>query len=220
MGNRWTLAGAVIYLLEWVAIIGVRTGQAPPPGSNTDAIVHNLSAFATGYAVSAGWFGLVLPGRILFIAGLRQAIRLSKSESVLADLALAMMAMSVILEVASYGLVAAAAQVAARGGDAGAVVALHAAGFWINFLIVTPFGVAIAAAPAAQLATGLFPSWLAWLGLVSGIIGALVGVVALPAIDVGGTLRQAVMLGSTVILGAWVWMLVTGVILWRRMPAA
>jgi uncharacterized protein DUF4386 len=220
VGNRWTLIGAVVYLLEWVAIIGLPSGQTPAPVlMKPETMLAQFSAHTTALAISASWFGLVLLGRILYVAGLRHALRRSGSELVLADVALAAMTASVVIEVISYSLVAAAAQLA-PGGNSTAVIALNAAGQWINLMIITPFAVSIAAAAAGQLQSRLFPAWIVWLGLVAGLIGILDGVLIGPAYVVGGTLEHTVMIGSVATLGVWVWMLATGILLWRRTKPA
>src|SRR2546423_15658274 len=75
-GNRLALAGAVLYFLEWVAILGFGAGTAPTdPGTSPKDIVAEYSGHATAIALAAGWYSLVLPGRVLFVAGARAPLR-------------------------------------------------------------------------------------------------------------------------------------------------
>jgi len=209
VGNRWALAGAVIYLLEWVAIIAAHATQPP---AKPEAMVAYYSARSIAYPLMATWFSLVLPGRILYVAGLRHALRRSGYESVLADMALAAMAVSVVIEVARYALSAAAAQVA-HLGDVSAVIALDAGGHWLNAMVVIPFGVAVASAAAAQRQSRLFPAWLVWGGLASGLVVILDGFVGSLTLA-GVTMPQILAVPNFAVPVAWIWMIATGVVLW------
>ena len=75
--------------------------------------------------------------------------------------------------------------------------------------------VAMVATSLAQVISGQFPRWLGWPGLVVGVFG-LASSAFLSAIGqsiVGGSSP----LGSWV-LGFWIWMVATGVVLFRRTP--
>jgi len=74
-GNRLTLAGAIIYLLEWVGIIGFNTGNVPAAqGAKAADVVAQYMQHGTGVELLAGWLSLVLLGRILFVAGIREGL--------------------------------------------------------------------------------------------------------------------------------------------------
>ncbi|TMD53265.1 MAG: hypothetical protein E6I85_08640 [Chloroflexi bacterium] len=216
IGNRWTLVGAIVYLLEWVAIAGFHAGNTPTSFLKPDAVVATYASHAWGVAASASWYSLVLLGRILFTAGIRDSLKRSGAETLLADFAVAAMAVSVMLEIASYALAGAAAQLARAGAEPAAIVGVDAAGAWVNIMIFAPLGVSVLAAAAAQLRSGLLPTWLCWLGLASGLVGSVLGVVVGPALLAGPGPLSQVQLLSFATLGFWVWMLATGILLFRR----
>lgn len=215
LGNRLALAGAVLYLLEWVAIIAASPPGPLGPGTGTAEVVDAYSEHAGAAAFSAAWFAVCLVGRVMYMAGLKASLRERPRELPLLDLAVAAMAISVALEIAAYSVAAGAARLAADGADDGLVVALDGAGYWLNLVLWGPLGVSVLASGAAMLRSRLFPSWLCWLALVAGL-AALVGCVstAVTAGEGGAGLSDAVT--SVAALGMWVWMIVTGVQLWRR----
>ena len=227
VGNRWALAGAIIYLLEWVAIAGwlpqlfgfSTSGPAIPSGPGTksaDIVSAYSQASVAAMALGAGWYGLVLPGRILLIAGIRQALRRSWGDSAFADLAVAAMALSVVLETASYAVAAGVGHAAASGVDQSAVVSGDAISNLLNLSIWSPLGLSILAISVVMLQSRLFPWWLCWPGVAVGAALCVTGVIFGAGSQVGGQLYQvAGGLQSWGTLGFWVWMLVTGVILFR-----
>src|SRR6267378_518998 len=181
VGNRWALAGAIMYQLEWVAIVGVLAavtgihGAGPggaagvqiPTATGTkpaDIFSGYTAANAAATALSAGWYGLVLPGRILLIAGIRQALRRSWGDSALADLAVAAMALSVLMEIASYWVAAGVGQAATSGADQSAVVTGHAIASMLNVGLFSPLGLSILAISVVMWQSRVFPWWLCLLG--------------------------------------------------------
>jgi len=216
VGNRWTLVGAIVYLLEWVAIAGFHSGSTPTSFLKPDAVVAMYASHAGGVAAAASWYSLVLLGRILFTVGIRDSLKRSGADTLLADFAVAAMAVSVILEIASYALAGAAAQLAHSSGDRSAIVAVDAAGSWLNIMIFAPIGISILAASAAQLRSRLFPAWLGWLGVASGVILTVLGLVVGPAMAAGPGPFQTVQMLAIATLGFWAWMLATGIIVFRR----
>jgi hypothetical protein len=217
IGNRWTLVGAILYLLEWVAIAGFNAGNTPTNNFlKPEAVVAMYTSHAGGVAAAASWYSLVLLGRILFTVGIRDSLKRSGADTLLADFAVGAMAVSVILEIASYALAGAAGQLAHNGGETAAVVGVDAAGSWLNVMIFAPLGVSILAAAGAQLRSGLFPAWLTWLGLASGVVGIGLGIVVGPALAAGPGPFQTVQMLSIATLGFWVWMIATGILLFRR----
>jgi hypothetical protein len=217
IGNRLALIGAVLYLLEWVAIIGASPPGPLGPGTGTRALVAAYSHHAGAAAVSAGWFAVCLIGRVLYMAGLKASLRARPRELPLMDVAVAAMAISVTLEVAAYAVVAGAARLAAAGADRGLVVALDATAFWLDLLIFGPAGVSLLAAGLAMLRSRLFPSWLSAIALVAGAAGTI-GCVLSAGTAGGSASGLADALGTVAALGLWIWMLVTGVLLWRAAP--
>lgn len=160
----------------------------------------------------AGWFAVVLLGRVLVFLALRRALVDSGHGHLLLDLAVVAAAVSVALEVASYGLAAAAAHLAAEGEEAGMLVA-DQVGAGLNLMIGGGLGVAIVAASYCMWRSGLFPTALNALGLVSGV--AIVGAQLTVAPSLG-TLFEILYFFPLVF---WVWMIWAGVVCWRRSPA-
>jgi hypothetical protein len=211
VGNRIVLVGAVLYLLEWVAII---TGNISAPVGADHSASAALAAYA-GHAQTfgwaAGWFSVVLLGRVLIVAGLRTALRDSGRPQPLMDVAVAAMAVGVAVEVATYALVAGLSWLAAHGGTAAQLRALDAGAFYLNQMVWGPSGVALLCCAIAMWRSGLFPRALTGLGLLSGAVLVLVAV-ALQAPRFAG-LSDAL---TSVAVLFWVWMLWTGVLLWTR----
>jgi hypothetical protein len=208
-GNRLALVGAVLYLLEWAFIIpsGVRV---PRPGSSAEQIAAAyVTQPSSGYALLFAGLSVVLLGRIAFIAGLRNALRQTKTTRALADFAFGAMTASVVLEIAGEALRWTASRTAAKGADTLTVFALHESFTALTFTVGVALGMAILAGSLAMLLSSEFPRWLGVFGLVAGALfvgysftGALTG--ALP--NVGGVPWLA-----------WVvWLLCTGLILFRR----
>jgi hypothetical protein len=216
IGNRLTLAGAIIYLAEWVGIIGFQTGNVPAAqGAKAAEVVAQYTQHGTGVELLAGWLSLVLLGRILFVAGIRDGLRKSGAETLLADFALGAMAVSVILEIGAFAVAGGAVQALSKGADQSTIVGIDAAANWLDMVIVTPFGVAVLAASFAMLTSRLFPAWLCWLGLAAGVVGTVDGVIMGPAFGAGGAFFQVAQILSFAALAAWVWMIATGIVLLR-----
>jgi len=178
VGNRVALVGAAMYFLEWVAILSI-------PSVPTEKLGHDPNAIVAAYShpkaigVAAGWFSVVLFGRVIFTIGLRDAFRGLRRERLFANIAVAAMGLSVAIEVISFGITAAAAWVAEAGGNQGAVVALDAASEVVFQLVVGPIGVSVLAGSIAMILSRLFPRWLGWVGALGGallLVGGIIGV--------------------------------------------
>lgn len=217
-GNRSTLVGAIVYLLEWVAIIGSGTPVPVDPADTKSpaALIDTYAQHATGTRILAGWLALVLLGRIVFAVGLRSALRESVRVQPLMDAAVGVMVLSVALEIAGFSLAGAGAALADRGSDASAIVALNGASNLMSSLIFAPLGVSVALASAAMLQSRLFSRWLGWLGLLSGASMAVGGVVVAAALGSSGFLADMADAPTSGVVLFWVWMLATGVVLFRR----
>ena len=219
VGNRLALTGAVLYFMEWVVIVIA-------PSLPTDKLGHGQAAIAAAYAghpartaLLAGWLSFVLLGRILFCVGLRNALRDSGRPSSLADWAIGVMAVSVGIEVIDYGLVASAAWLAHANASVGAIVALDTAGSTLFHLVVAPIGVSVFACSVAMLVSGLFRRWLCVLGLVVAPLIVAAGVVGGAAQGSTGALHHVGAALEGPPIGVWwIWMIATGVMLFRAAP--
>lgn len=214
VGNRLVLGGAILYLLEWVAILAAHLDA--PLGADTSTS-HVASAYGTHpqlWGWAAGWFSVVLLGRILIMTGLRGALSDSGRSHPLMEIAVAAMAVGVVLEIATYALVSGASWALVHGAQVGTVRALDAAAFQLNQMLFGPTGVAVLCAGIAMWHSGLFPRVLSGLGVVAGVLIAVVGLalVAPKYADLADALTSAVVL-------FWVWMLWTGVFVWRARPS-
>ena len=215
VGTRLAMAGTVLYLLEWVAIIGSSPAGPYGPGTATSQLLSDYSSHAGRAGTAAAWFSIVLIGRVLFVAAVRSSLRAQPRLLPVLDLALAAMAVGVVLEVTTYAVDAATARMAADGAGGAVVSALDQTAYWTNLLIAGPLGVAVLATSAAMLRSGWYAGWLCWLGLGSGVVWlatALIGGVTYGTGDGTGALDPAEGVGA---LSLWVWMLATGVVLWR-----
>lgn len=214
VGNRWVLVGGVVYLLEWVAIIwagAVGVGNVVTRGTSAEDLVATHASHADAVFAMAGWFAVVLLGRILLFVGLREALAESGHRHLLMDFAVVAAAVSVTLEIASYGLGASAAG-AADDGDESAVLLIDQAGSGLNLMIGGGLGVAITCAVYCMWRSGLFSTPLNVIGAVSGV--AIIGA----QLTVSPSLESVFNVLYVFPLLFWVWMLWAGVVCWRRTP--
>src|ERR1700712_1570339 len=75
VGNRLVLLGGILFLCEFVGIIGSHVHAMPAlPGAGGVSLraMYGGQAGTTGFLV--GWYSLVMPGRLLFTLGLRRAV--------------------------------------------------------------------------------------------------------------------------------------------------
>jgi hypothetical protein len=213
VGNRLVLIGAVLYLLEWVAIIAAHL-DAPGGAASTAARVASAYTGNTdAYAWAAGWFSVVLLGRILLMIGLREALADSGRSQRLMSLATAAMAVSVTVEIATYAIVSGAAWSKDKGGSLETIRSLDAVAFQLNNMIFGPLGVAVLCAGLAMWRSGLFNRVLPWLAIVSGVLLVL----SAAALQAPSVSNVAAPLGLAVPL-FWIWMIWTGVVCWRAAP--
>ncbi len=227
VGNRWALAGVIIYFGEWVGIVAFSIGNVPASqGTKAAEILAQYAQHATAVELLAGWLSLVLLGRILFVAGIRDALRKSGAETLLADFALVAMAVSVIVEISAWTVAAGGAYAAANGADQSTIVGIDALANFLTQVIGAPLAASILAGSVATLRSRLFPAWLCWVGLVAGVLGCVYGVIAGAAFAAGGACASALCLTgsalpglaqliSVALLGVWIWMIGTGVVLFR-----
>lgn len=212
VGNRWALAGAIVYLCEWVAIVAVALGGAGDfimRGASADALVETYTGRADSLSFLAGWFAVVLLGRVLFFAAVRRSLADSGLPHVLLDLAVVASAVSVTLEVVSYAFVIPATEAADRG-ERTLVAFFDLAGAGLNLMIAGGLGVAIVCTAYVMTASGYFSRWLNGLGIVSGV--AIVGA----QLSVSPSLSGLFDVLYVFPLVFWIWMIWTSVVLWRR----
>lgn len=218
VGNKWVLTGALLYLLEWVAIIPAgNSGPADPEASRTKVLsLYHDHPNAVLFITS--WLGVVLLGRVLLVMGLRRALGPLTEDRTLLDYAVASMALSVAIEVVSYGLIGSAQVAATRGAD-DTVVVLDTVGGVMNQCIFAPLGVSVGLAAFVMLRSRAFPTWIPVLGVLGGLLLVVGGVLAGPAYIDDGAVRTVANIGMFGVPLFWVWMLAAGVFLWRRTPA-
>ena len=218
VGNRIALIGAVMYFLEWVAIVAIPSVPTDKLGRDPSAIVATYG-HPKAIGVAAGWFSVVLFGRVIFTIGLRDAFRGLRRERLFANIAVAAMALSVAIEVISFGITATAAWVANAGGNQSAVVTLDAASEVLFELVFGPIGVSVLAGSIAMILSRLFPRWLAWIGIVGGSLLAVGGIVAVGGLGASGSFHDAAgALSSIPVPIVWIWMIGTAVVLFRATP--
>lgn len=208
VGNRLALVGAILYLLEWVAIIAAGVNVPASFDANATEVLKAYSGHAGAYGWAAGWFSVVLLGRVLFTVGVRSALRESGRPQALMDLAVAAMTVSVALEVATYAIATGIAQAPA---GAEAVRMLDSSAHVLDNVVDGPLAVSVLCTGVAMWQSGLFARWLPALGAG---IGAVLTVAALTLL--GPSRSNALDAATSVVLLWWVWLLWVGVVLWRR----
>jgi hypothetical protein len=212
-GNRLVLTGAVLYLLEWVAIIAA--GVSIPVGASASAhdVISAYAGHANAIGWAAGWFCVVEVGRILVMVGLRAALRDVGRLRPLLDVAVVAMAVSVALEIVVYAVAAGGAWSLDNGGSSDVVRVLDAASYQLNQTIYGPLGVAMLCAGWVMWKSGAFNRVLPVLALVAGTLFTLLGLVFVAPRFSG--VAQALSAGAILM---WIWMVWTGVVLWRARP--
>jgi hypothetical protein len=211
VGNKWVLTGAILYLLEWVGIVwasAAGVGSQVVRGTSAADLMDTYTGNENAVYSMAGLFAVVLLGRVLIFIGLRHALADSGYPHALLDLAVVASAVSVTLEVASYGLAASAAS-SADSGDEALTVVIDQAGAGLNLMIGGGLGVAILCANYVMWRSGLFSLPLLLLGAASGaaIIGA--------QLTVAPSLQSVFDVLYFFPVVFWIWMLWTGVVCWR-----
>ncbi len=211
-GNRLVLLGAVSYFCEWVAIIGAGgISVLFKPGTNPTSVLQAYVGHSDAFAWAAGWFSVVLLGRVLFAVAVRHALARSGHQDPVADLGVLAMTVGVVFEVAAYALVMGAAILADHGAKADVVTAIDASASSVESMLWGPTGLAVVSISWAMLRSGMFSRALSGIGLFAGTLMLLEGLAfsAPRFADVQGALQIGVPL-------MWLWMIWTGVVTWRR----
>src|SRR4051812_7235061 len=175
IGNRLVLIGAVLYLLEWVAILAANFSVPLGADSTESQLVSGYLGREDALGWAAGWFSVVLLGRILIVTGLRSALADSGRRQPLMDFATAAMAVGVTLEVATYGIVAGTSWAGAHGATSGEVRMLDSVAFAVSGMVWGPTGVAILCCAVAMWRSQLFPRGLVIIGIAAGGLLTLLG---------------------------------------------
>jgi len=211
VGNRMVLGGAVLYLLEWAAIIGAHLGVPVGPTGTPGAIAEAYSAHVNAFGWAAGWFSVVLLGRVVLVVGLRQALGECARLRPFMDLAVVAMAVSVTLEIATYAITAGAAVAGSHDASAQTVRALDSVSWDLNLMVYGPLGVSVVVSALAMWRSGLFAQVLCGVGAVGG--AALVVQALLFSGPDQSSVAAAFQAGVALF---WIWMIWTGVVVWRR----
>jgi hypothetical protein len=132
---------------------------------------------------------LVLLGRIVLVLGLRSALRTASNDSLVIDVAVWAMAVSVVVEVVTYAVVGAGAAVASGGGSVEVVTGFDATAGLMNRMIFAPRGLAVGLGAMAMLHSWLFPLWMTLLGAIGAVLLVAGGVVSGPGYVQSGAFR-------------------------------
>ena len=213
VGNRMMLSGALLYILEWVAIISTPSrsvGSSPAIGTSAEDLITSFKGNETHITLMAGWFSLVLIGRVLIIIGLKNGLAASGRTHPIMDFAVVMMAISVAFELLTYIIFASAAQLGAAHSEG--MIALEWTSGALNGLVFGTLGVSVLCSSWAMLRSELFPKALPILGLIGGIPLAIVPLFISPSLSsIGNGLGAGTLL-------FWIWMLWAGILLWKKAP--
>jgi hypothetical protein len=212
VGTRLAMVGVVAYLLEFVGIGFAGVAHLPShPGTSAHDVASAYAGHLDGLAFLIGWYGVFELGRVLFAASIATALQRSGRPALLGWFATAAMATGVVMEIAMQALATGAGELAASGNDAGAYV-LDRGAWFLEAAIMAPSGLAVICLGVAMVASGVFPRPLGVLGVPLGGCMVASGMLSAPAqFDFADTLSTAVLL-------VWLWMIATGVVLWRHAP--
>jgi hypothetical protein len=97
-----------------------------------------------------------------------------------------------------------------------AVVQLDTVAGLAFLCILPPLGLAVGLSAWTMLRSRAFPLWIPAVGLLSGIVLAVGGALGGPGYVASGTFRGIAGAAGIGVPLFWVWMVATGVILWRR----
>jgi hypothetical protein len=218
VGNKWVLTGAVMYLLEWVAIIPAGNTGPADPGSSKAEVLKLYQDHPKAVLFIATWCSLVLLGRVLIVTGVRDALRSIGHGSPLVDLAVGAMTVSVVVELLSVMSVATGQVLAVQGGHDDTVVMLDTLAGLAYACILPPLGLAVGLSAITMLRSRAFPIWIPAVGCLSGVLLVVGGVLGGPGYLEDGTARSLSGLATPGVPLFWLWMLSTGIYLVRRTP--
>lgn len=215
LGTRLALLGAIWYLLEFAVIIPFYSSPPAAGSSAADLAAYYVAhrAHLTMYMIGVS---AAILGRLAFISALRGALRLTKDTGALLDLAFAASVVGVTVETIAMSIIGVALSLATFGLEPPVVVAaaLHHASTFVTSLVDVPHGLFAATASLAMLRVRVLSRWIGWTGLVGGIVMAL-------TVNPGFYPDHLQLIRDNVqFLLGWlfivVWMLATGVVLFKR----
>lgn len=209
-GNRLVLLGAGMYLLEWIAIIAAHLGVPVGAEASDARLLDAYAGRADAFGWAAGWFSVVLLGRIAIVVGLRSVLTQRRRLRPLLDCAVLAMSVSVTIEIVVYAVSAGAAWARAHGGSTSSLRALDAAAYEINAMVFGPLGVSLLCVGIAMLLSGAFGRVLCGLGITAGALATVQGLVA--AGPGQSTISGMLMTGVVLF---WIWSIWVGVVVWR-----
>ena len=216
VGSGWALTGTVLYFCEWVAIVaagGIPTFLATD--ASLTKVTHAYAGHESAYGWAAGWFAVVLLGRVVFAVAVRRCLvrepDTREDVRVLADLGVLLMAVGMVLETCSYAFVAAAASLADHGAPGSALRTLDVVGRDLNGLLWGPTGASVLCLAVAMWLDGRFARVLAGIGIVAGalLVVESLGFQAPRFSSVASALQALAIL-------FWIWMIWTAVLLFLR----
>jgi hypothetical protein len=196
--------GLVAIVLVFASVITIGEGEPPPLASVEEAARYFRDADGAWLQPAFALFAVSLMVFLWFAVGLSQVLRRAEPDPPWRS---TVALMSGVLFVA-FGLVNTSIAAAAHRGDViDPTVAAYAwdvgtFGFTNAWLALGSFALA---SGLASRATGAFPRWLAWLGIVSGVL-------LVPARFVW----TVQVLWYPPYIAMWLWMLITCVLLLRR----
>ncbi len=213
-----TLLGAIIFLFEMPVLIAFYR-EAPLPGSTLAELAEYYAAHEAALGAGITILLLTIFGRLVHGAGLKSALRNIGEDHGLLDLAFGSLIGAVTLETMASSFGRAALQMTTYEPESplatAAALQASASAFMGGVVILNSLWVALAS--WAVLRSGVFPKWMGRVGLVAGILYLLT--VYPPAFGFYEPIRLAV---DIVQVGSWlgmvVWMVATGIFLFRREP--
>lgn len=210
--NRLALVGVVLYLMEFLFIIPFYK-EPPREGASTGEIAAFYAANRTDILAYVAGVSAAILGVVLFAAALRSVLRQAgggPAADILADFALACAAVAIALETAGMVIEGMAANIATYGENPPVAVAAALQGAGEDIFTV-PRVAFVFAASLAMLLTRILPRWIGPTGLVAAVAYGLGSLLLVYYPDSALGLVQ---------FGGWlliiVWMLATGIVLFRR----
>jgi hypothetical protein len=158
---------------------------------------------------------VVLIGRVLIILGIRTALRSVVADTTVVLFAAAAMTLSVVFEVVSESMVFAATVFAGRS-ETDLVRTFDTVGGIAWTMVFGPLGLAVLLTAWSMLRSRAFPTWICAAGLLGGALGVVAGLAAGPGYLHQGTARTLYGIGQIGVPLFWLWMLATGIFLFRR----
>ena len=214
VGNRMMLSGALLSISSLVVQMVFYNRGLPSYaeiGVSADDLIASFKGDETLMAVLAGFYGLVVIGRILMIIALKNALAASGRAHPIMDFAVVMMTISVAFEILNYTFLASAAQMGAA----------HPEGMWalasisgkLNVLTFAALGISVLCSSWAMLRSELFPKPLPILGMIASIPFALSSLFTSPSL--AGTAEALNSAGAPL---SMIWIIWASILVWKKAP--